>query len=348
LSPDRPGVFEMPPGTLSNEELEKYGVVDIIQGQETQLFIRKEAFEEGGILYDLKRTQSSDNPVKLRIVLVDGPYVSNDYVGNDKYADVRIMVPQRTWGTEDFRKYQIDDLQSAIDKNLVNIKKFYNPKKNFASQSNQYFEAYYSVMAFRNSAEDYKSASFEQLTQKINSLAHEPAGIYVAPTKTDNTATIFIAVGESVTAQEQIRLFVQPDGTITPIPSAGITSTYVDYRANMLKSFPRMTDFQINQYATEQNNDYPIGAQNNESGENLNHEIMHLNKITLRPLLDGVKPDYSEYNTDMAAIQQMDQEYLEWIGKGENLQKNPYPFVFKSGNFYQITRNEKENSEPQI
>lgn len=338
-SPDRPLIDEMPPDVLSETELKKHGITEIIQGQQVKLFIRKEAFEAGGILYDLSRAQKLKAPVKLRIVLVDGPAVAADYMGNPKYDDVRTLGYLRNEGIDDFRKKQIDESQAGLDIALKNL---------HIAQSNKDQKAIYltswQAIAFKNQIDNYQNATYEELTEKINLMHTEAAGVYWAPTgineKGEQVATVLIAVGSTLPVQEKIKFFVGPDGKIVQIEDLGIETYSFNYQADDSKGFPRSSDFKFNPKANKKNNGYPYGAQNNEAGFTLTHELTHLNKITLRPLLDHVAPDNSEYDTDMEAMKQIDKEYNKWLKGGTNKQKNPYPFVFKEGGSYQVTKNE--------
>lgn len=337
FTPDRPGVFELPPDVLSESELKKYGVVEIIQGKQTKLHIRKEAFNKEGILYNLLRAQSLNNPVKLRIVLVDGPAVAEDYMVDPKYNKVQGIAPFRTKGPEEFREEEINKLKTQL---MVRLNLLHTARSKLEKDNARY--GVYSLLADIN---DYENASIDQLIEKINLDINEAAGVYKQPDENSKVkvATVFVAVGATLPVQEQIKFFANPDGTIGTSLSLGIEHRYIDYGPDESKGFPRKKDFAFNPGANRRDNDYPYGAQNNEAGFVLTHELTHFNKITLIPLLTSIKPDFSEFNTDTEAMQQIDKEYRMWLAQGTNKLKNPYPFVFQQGGMYQVTKSELAN-----
>ncbi len=338
-NPDRPYIDKMPSDVLTNEELKKYGVSQIIQGAETKLLIRKEAFEKGAILYDLLRAQSLKPSIKLRIVLVDGPVVAQDYMQDPRYDDVREFAFSRREGPDQYRDRHVNVLGANLQIAKTNLH-----KAQLTHDSNKQTEAIYNIYNLETEIDDYQNASFEELMQKINSDQNHSAGLYIEPKGVngngEQVATIFIAAGVSQPVQERLKLFADPDGKIYIAESLGITSEFYDYRADESKGFPRQSDFRFNPNATAKNNSYPYGAQDNEAGEDLHHEIEHLRKITLLPQLDGITPDYSEYDTDIEAMTQVEKEYDTWKKNGYNPNQNPYPFVLKGGNdYFQVTKN---------
>ncbi len=79
----QPRTTELPSDVLSEEELGQKGV-KIIQAEATQLHIRKGAFEKNE---PLEEFNNSDR--KLMVVLVDGPYLFQRFLSDQKYDEVR-------------------------------------------------------------------------------------------------------------------------------------------------------------------------------------------------------------------------------------------------------------------
>jgi hypothetical protein len=343
-SPDRPYVDKLPDDVMSDEELKQNGVIEVIQGESVKVRIRRKAFESEGILYDLAKSQLTDNPIKLKIVLVDGPYVSGVYMSDPKYKSLPFLPGYLNQDVEDFRQQKINEVGKEVDDALSHLQDAIKSKDELQIEGQTAI-----TIAIQSNLLDYKYARQDELTEMMISETTNAVGQFYENTGTDDNgnqiATVFIAVGNSLLRREHIQIFADRKGKIILHATLGIDTQSVIHDPNEAMGFPRPDDFYRDPNANEKDDTYPYGGPSYQLGFILTHELKHLDRIILGPNEYGNIRDDNEYNTDMSAMAQIDEEYQKWITDGQN----DYPFVFQQGSAYQVTEFEKpkdgENQE---
>ncbi|MEI7604165.1 MAG: hypothetical protein WCJ19_04040 [bacterium] len=243
-STDRPEIKEIPNDVMTAEEL-KLKKIRIINSDNTSLYIRKSAFEPGGMLEGISN---------FDIVLINGTVVDpifmkdlryNDFVGRSSNNN-KEFIPY-----EEYRKKKIDQFTMTL-KRIKSTNKLYSQDILFAMASMKDMIRY------------YQNATPELLLVEQTNNASEAAGLF-APGGSYNT--IFVCVGEMPTV-ENYGVIAYPDGQV--LVSKNIIVQGSSFTPKISQNYPRLSDFRRNQ----NNNIYPYGAQT--AGNILRHELYHL------------------------------------------------------------------------
>lgn len=363
-SSEHPKTSELPDDVLSEEELESKGV-KIVQADNTDLHIRKSAFEKGGLLEDFNNTGR-----KLTIVLANVPYIVNN--GGFKWDNIN--------GT-DWKIYipNIEAQQSAIDAYREKmISKFEEELKN-QLQDKSAQEASSEIMRLKTNIFFYKNLlTGSQIAEEIASSSQkELAGIYLlgggggettmitggkttvmiiectrdgcsttqkiindeekrVTTRTPyNDSTIVVAVGNTFQAFEG--LFFDESGNLAPVKGS-----YGGSGLNSDQTYPDLSNFKLNPNASDEGPDfYPYAGQT--PGLVLRHEIDH-DRLMAQQWNEGGAMNMNEYDTDTKAMEGVRQAWEKWVKSGYK-DNTGFPFIFRlPDGTYILTRKNKEKN----
>lgn len=330
-TPEHPLISELPGDTLTQEEAMKRGV-RIIQGKETTLHIRETAFEPGGPLEAFNNTGR-----KLRIVLVDGPKVHTAFMTDPKYNGVKKnmeryekmadrQIPQdpevmRTALLESAR-YRLQNNHDSLTVANVTTDEKTNAEKDLMSQ--------------QQTITNIQNASQEELTQRYLSFRYfSDVGEYDQFFAPDEEA-VFIAAEKPIQHTQWILGF-NSSGEFINIHFDDPTVS--DLTPKPSQTYPNPADFKLNPLARPDfPNTYPYGGQS--IGLALDHELMH-DKLIEQARRKKEIPDFSEYDTDMAAMGIEGGGSQRWIDSGFT-DNSGYFFVWsvpqENGGGYIITK----------
>ncbi len=307
-STEHPVLKTLPKNTLTEVELKQRNI-EVIQADNTQLYIRSQAFEEGGPLQYFQG----------KIILVPGPVVSPGYLKDDKYNEVRGLLEDlpeiEKYRTQIIKKTEeyLDNLRSG----LLKAKK----ENNFKDMA-----LYEDLLGeFKADILSYQKATTEELLIEINQ-ASRAGGKYVEA----DSPVIFIAVGVPTNTTE-VRLFFDKNGNCHVSYGGILPSPGLQPKEN--QSCPDPTDFRRNPAASSESGSYSYGAQT--SGQALRHEIMHYRLMTenyfrrlkLKHEILATAPDNNEYTTDEAAMEGIRDAWKKWVESGYT-DDSGYCFVF--------------------
>lgn len=338
-SPDRPRVTELPADVMTETDLRANGVITIIQAPNTQFYMRPSAFKPGGILEDLPAAQSLEHPIQLQIVFVDGPLISQNYMTDSRYDGVRDLVPFIS--STDVEAYRNEWIQRFED-DLNNIRAS-------TPDDDQL------LLLLKQQIYRYQSMSDEEIMSEIIGGDEKAAGLFVTNSLPNAegviVGTVFVATGRSARQEgTTLHLYFDEHGEVHTQTGLDIT-TSADFRPSASAAFPRREDFRRNPNAQRETNDYPYGAQNGP-GQILDHELKHFKLILLDPALRGTTRNSNEYDTDEAAMAEIDEQYATWEASGYQ-DDSAYPWVFtiptELGGGYMLTEYQPPtNQEPKV
>ncbi len=303
-SPDHPETPKLPDDVLTEAELEERGV-KIIQADNTTLSIRKGAFEVGGPVAQF------DGSRKLIIAVLDAPAVLYSAAKDSKYDKVRKLLHEKEIYVNNYRWLRISQIEEAMSdfRDAVN-------KKSPESQS--------TILGFKVMEYEYRNTKTdEEILLEANVDVAEAAGQYYAPNKSGigNTAVIFIAAGKYTRSEGLIRIYFDASGSCVVDRTENSEFFGSDYSPQASQTYPDPLNFRLNKKASESNPEsYPYGAQT--AGQALHHELEHDELIT-----EGDPPNFSEYRTDMNAMEEIRSAWYTWVESGHK-DNSGYPFVF--------------------
>ncbi len=309
-SQKKPETKELPADVLSEEALTARGI-RIIQSDQTQLFIRDGAFKKGELLADFNGSGR-----KLTIVLVDGPVVSSAYMVDSKYDSVRGYLSSLDAQIEVYRSEKVSMLNQALEEARKKL------ADSVAQGDSEHADFLREVIgSYKTSIFRYtRTASVSEIAQEMESRNNEKGGLY-APPRADGTAVIFLAVGTSKNA-ETLDILVDSEGRISVYQSTSLSGQ--DERPEASDTHPAPEDFVWDPDASADDpSSYPYRMQT--PGQGLRHEFFHDQLIEVGGR--NGNPNWSEYDTDMAAMQSIRQAHVRWVNSGFT-DNTGYSFVF--------------------
>ena len=326
--PEHQILSNLPEDALSTEQLASNGVT-IIQADNTNLSIRKQAFEEGGPFAELANQHGKE---KLTIVLVDAPFLSKSFMKDKKYDGVRDMLTDPP--AIDVAKYRADAIK-RLQNQLEELRN--NPNKELLKEYSESINA--SIYAYENGI-----VTDERISEIEMSKYPEAPGLFYAGVSKKGKyldRTIFAAVGQQDLNATVEEVYFDSNGKLTfyNAPRDGYDDQDDIQTRVSRESCPNPSDFTLNTDASVSNpKSYPYAAQS--PGFVLRHEVTHDEDVAQAINL-GKKPDYSEYDTDMGAMQGISDAWNNW--KDSNFTDNSgYYFVFslpkEQGGGYILTK----------
>ncbi len=302
---EHPVLINLPKDLVSERELEKRGI-SIIQPDNTQLFIREGAFGKGAPLEQFNATDR-----KLKIVILNGPVISKAYMSDPKYAPFRYLLDERNKQIAEYKTEQIQSYRDEIDYWKAELK-----KARSIGASTQIASAERTLLNFKRILYEYQNVfTNEEFISLMVGNSSDAAGLYFGTRNIGNelSTVIFVAAGEKKTPDDRILFSFDSKGQpLVYFSSFGHTP---GLEPKATQTHPNPKDFLINPSATPSNpKSYPYEGQT--AGLVLLHELMH-DKLIEHRILQNIRPNYSEYDTDMGA--------MEWIKKGwEKWEKSGY------------------------
>lgn len=300
---DRPRIFEKSGDILSPEELGKYGTL-IIQGKNVSLYIRKGAFEKGGPLFEqaefFRRTGN-----KLTIVLVDGPALLTDYMGETKYDPVRKILAGQQKDLTDanvlaFKAKRIGEIKEDGEKSLKDLRSAIglgeSNSLNIEKHEEKFVKAAVDLYIYENIL---SSDQLRAIMAKPGAFVG--SSTLVGTRKVPGDSAIFITSQSE--ARRILELYFNVKGSL-----AAIISSFGPRSAPRPdQTHPRLNDYDIEDVdCATYPEEYPVGAQ--ELGQSFLHEIEHLRRWVRKFLPELGSSTEGECLVDM--------ESLEWIKKG--------------------------------
>ncbi len=333
---------ELPTDVMSEIELKKRGIT-IIQANNTDLHIRKNAFEPGGILaaYDGK------TPRKLLIALIDDPVVSYGALKDPKYDVIRPLLESKKLDVSTYREQQM----KFWTDNLEQIRGKLHDARVKGDK-----ERYIDLMLFAQTyILELQNASDVQLSQEMYGSSSEAAGLYIPPRfkqltspnsflnnfmkgnlGLDDTAVIILGTGKVDTGDVgKVDLYF--DAGVLKVKSYTSKPPGADMEPKPGQSLPNPNEYPVNPDASPNKpKSYPYAAVS--PGFALWHEINH-DKNIVDKALRGERPDFGEYSTDInaaAGVQEAWQEYQ----KAKSDAKYPFVLRLPHGGGYIVTENQ--------
>lgn len=314
ISPDKPFVKDLPEDVLSVEKLAERGV-KIIQADNTNLYIRKQAFSEGGLMaqFDGKR--------KLIIAVVNSSVVVPAAVSDPKYWEVANLLDPLITTIQEYKEKRMVEISEHLEKARNDFKNS-RSKNTPISVMNGLESILIDVKVVKYRYEN--TSSDEELLAEASSSTRREAGIYYNPAISgiEDTAVIFVAAGTMQKTKEEIEIVFDASGKCS-LQRSSFTTLMGDFTPNIADSFPSPGEFTVNLKAgADDPAAYPYGAQT--AGQVLRHELMHDELIWEKEKLNE-----SEYDTDIKAMEGIGKASENWTKFRDN---SGYYFVFSLPN----------------
>lgn len=302
--PEHP-VFDSVSDTFSKEELQQRGV-EIIQPTKTQLSLRPGAFNEGEPIGEMYK-----NDVKLKIVLVDGPRASFNYVSSPAYPEDIARLAQRRLGGVDYtgrREREIQPLLTSLQLAQATLKAA--TKENNSDIREKATDAIVSLKSEIAVISGSTDAELKVMLGNTSRLGY--AGQYVAPEEYQrvnptqrNTAVVFVPVGLERKALTKFTLAAKPDGRFSLYSS----------RYNIVHSDPSKYDATPKaEHSCLNPSDLPINPGANPSDPNsyiVTPGLLPTAFISSHELNHYFHPS-NEYETDKRALHRYDRAWSRW------------------------------------
>lgn len=294
-SVEHPVLKELPKDVLTPEELAVKGIF-IIQGTDTQLFIRENAFNSDGPLkyYDGK------NGRKLQIVLVDGPVIATRYMNDPKYIHV--------WNSFS------DDFQLHNEAILEKAEEYRNEEIRMIDQHLQILKDDSSILVALANRKWYQEVSAVELADNIDFGDTRSAELYVLPKAEDPTAYIFVVVGtiKQDSSQQIINGFDSQGKLINIRNISGLRNTRVLVKPD--QSILNPADYSPDPVADPGDPKSYLYKGFNTSfalEHGLTHDLL-INLIGNK----GIIPNSSEYKTDQITMARLQVGWSRWVNSG--------------------------------
>lgn len=310
---DRPRTWERPSDILSSAELERYGT-SIIQGREVSLFIRRVAFEKDGPLFEQAEFfRKTGN--KLTIVLVDGPAVLTDYMGEARYDSVRNLLVGRQQNLSDvdvlsFKAKKIGEMKDKTERDLKDLRGYLGSGGGLSSEigkrEKEFADGAITLYAYEN-----------VFSIDLLRVIMAKPGLFVGSTlrfgerEIPKDSAIFMAVGREERRLLSLYFGVKGDCRAT------ISVFGPNFVPRPDQTFPRPEDYEVeNINCMSSPDEYPLGAQ--DLGQSFLHEIEHLRRWTRKFLAD---PNLGELNegecwTDKRSLDWISNAFSRWRSSG--------------------------------
>lgn len=334
-SEEKPMLSELPADVVSEKELERRKIKIINTPGEVKLWIRESAFQEEGVLEYF----DGDQETGMIIVLVDGPVVDRRFLNDPVYDDVRDALPDMTRDLEVFRAEKIRFFSELVDyykEALANCK---DPKERESIGD--------IIHGLDLDLQFYGSLSEDQLLLEMVEDDSEAAGKYFSPSSIPGreNALLFVAVGKGNKLQTGVDIYFDANGEFY-IADFGEWNAG-DFSPKTNQSHPNPDDFMLNPLVAKEGTDkykgsymYPYGGQT--PGQILRHEEVHDEFLNYAREWreSGEDSNFSEFDTDMRAMEQIRAAYKKWKESGDD---SGFCFVFRTRDGkYILTQKERE------
>lgn len=324
-SPEHPTMLDKPKDVLSDEELEKKGV-KIIQAINTKLFIREGAFAKGSPLAAFNNTGR-----KLTIALVDGPLVATNFLKDTKYDPVRGLLLEKgltnfsyTIDDQEIEKYRIQKITS-LREDLNEIRQKVKELRKGDTVNRKEAEKWDPVVLdIKTRLDEYENLlSNDQLVAEMARGFVDLAGKYF-PGSSKDPAVVYVAVGTSKRPLKGVQIYYDSNGRINITQYESHAVGYLDFAPKANQTHPNPADFRLDPSASpDKPRSYPYVVQS--PGQVLLHELAHDELMTER-FRQKLRPNISEYDTDMRAMQWIKNAWERWKNSGYK-DDSGYPFV---------------------
>lgn len=310
-TPEHPRTLNLPSDVLSEAELAQKGI-SIIQGKDTQLYIRSQAFNniysELGHLTPEKR---------LKIVLVDGPLVLPDYLQDKKYDGVRNLISNARINFEG-SSYELNEFKNKkIAQAEKELSEALSAQNNISPDSSQYEEVQVKIIELIYRVNFFRSSSEDQVF--LASIPSFPRGMYVFD-KNNQTGVAFLAVGKGASPHEDFVISFDPLGRIH-FSSYQMSGYHAVPKAE--QTYPNPDSFTLSTNVTTEN-PYMYRNGGYHIGFALRHELQH---DALEPLSKIFRQGEEEVLADFRAMRLLREAYTRW--KDSDFKDNSrYVFVF--------------------
>lgn len=286
----------LPKDVLSEDELKSRGVT-ILQNNGTNLFIRKGAFEKGGLLEYLNNTKR-----ELSIVLLNNLTVSEQYLNDPKYTDIIKSIPRQFLTVENFKESTITDTQKELEYSYLMREKFLKEDPAHALENYRKY-----ILGLK--AKIYK---YKNLLTNDQIANEETPGFSGSHSFYKDNTILFIFLSKVKHNYNFVTIYINPDGSAN---SAGYTSNNLSLFPNPNQTHPNPNDFPFDALASPSNpRSYPYGGQT--PGLVVRHEVAH-DKLRVQRLNKGEQVDESsEYDTDMKAMEGIKNAWEKWRSSG--------------------------------
>jgi len=348
-STDRPIIEELLKDTLSDKELEKRGI-KIIQSDNTKLYIRRSAFEEGQPLAHYQE----DSKKKLTIVLLNAPVMSRRCL--DKYPQFSSLFPDGYFWDDQYKDQPLEDFRQQIvgrytelEKKLIGLieqtQKIKNTEGKIEEEKGKILQELQSLLLETQCLQFlFQRATPEDLNlarmfyDKENGENNPSVGVHFRNPKNPNESYIFATVGkgaENITNKKRYCLYYNEVGklSIKEISVGFFNPKGADKTPKSTESYPRASDFkeEIRQLRKKY---FPLTA-----GLILRHEINHDH-----PLSSDFDPN-DESQVEEKAVSQFEAAWQRWVENGDN---TGYCFIFSlpEGGGYILTKREESSTTP--
>jgi len=308
-TPERPILEQLPKDTLTSQELTKLGI-EIMQSDNTQLYIRKGAFLPGA---QLERYASGEN--KLKIVLLNAPFIADIFLKDPKYSQVLPFL-LNTEGAIPTLPEQTTDVMNAY-RLQMKIKIEYELADSYlkkASGTGDMKEVDSDILSGKYRLYINEHISDEDLYWEMlaTSLKKAPSGVYtIIPAKSEKEpecSLIVLSVGEGKKIPGSISITCDGEGnfnlyTFSEILLFGDSNPKAS-QSYFYSSFLKLSTGEVYKFE-------------GPSGFTLRHEVEH-DKDREREL--------DEYHIDEEAAKTLDGAHKQWKEKGID---TGYYYVFR-------------------
>lgn len=330
---EHPVLRELPQDTLTEAELASRGI-SIIQADNTKLHIRIGAFEQQNLLSSFSRIGQN-----LTIGVIDGPVVENSFMRGSRYDRLRSLVPPPPIRPTEARNKKIEEYEKDL-KYLSEYAKqqirendsSYVTSWNYLIKAKEYLYAYNNFLPDTHVLIDYFSANTTGFNEARGYYIDESSLVSNPLVRKGNYA--FITAGRSKLDTDLVSFYFLPDGSFKIGYAYGVGRTSGVFQDSNIKkhynvifggSCPDPDTFGLNPGASpDKPNSYPYGGQT--PGLVLRHELAHGKLIT-----GQVNPNYSEYDTDMLAMQGIRDAWESWK-QSDYTDHNGYHYLFEEQN----------------
>lgn len=358
-SKEHPVKKDLPEDVLSTDELAKRGI-EIMQADNTDLYIRKGAFEKGEALADY-----ASGKYRMKIVLLNAPVVSDVYMSDPKYKEIKdaylgkgSLLGERSETRVDIEKYRKEQIK-WLEQNLEDMRKKYKGENEINNSRKAYSDI---ISAIKIRLFEYQNKSYEELFVEAAN-EKEAAGIQTTMRLQDGQFGILIiaAVGEGKQYPRTVHIFVDEKGQFQF--SMGLGGGVAGFEPKAEYSHPDPSWFMRNPSASKDNpKSYPYEGQ--ATGQILRHEIKH-DQLKYGPgrnvktedfkrpdgtinslaLFEATRGNWSEYDTDEQTMEDIKSAWQRWKDSGYK-DDSGYHFVFrlKSGGYILTKKPETSNS----
>ncbi len=361
-SVEHPVLKELSKDVLTTEELAKKGI-KILQSTNTDLHIRKSAFEKGGLFEDYNSGKN-----ELIIALINSTLTTDAAMPNSPDWDIvkaaylltgSIFEKKATKvDVAQYRQTQVFKLQKGIDELRIKRTSSQDPDKEGLDSF---------ITGLKIKLLELAKLPDEVLRQQIETqVSHSSkSGFFTTrPGKNGKEISIIgIAVGEGIKDSSKIVITAKPDGTFQFMEGRDTGSKGRSPSAEQSTINPLI--FKLNPDASPQKpNSYPYSGIQDISGPGytLRHEIAHNDLIVgyllkrenandfqgpsgaddrFEEFMKNIgKANMSEYDADMKAVEGLKQAWEKWKNSGYT-DNSGYPFVFRlpDGSGYILTKN---------